>query len=88
MAASPLIPARSPRREIQVRWRELEPVRFFWRGRWRHILRVQEVWLDAGHWWVGEAPRWFYRVATEDGVYEFTVDEMGAGRARIYRVYD
>lgn len=69
-------------------WQDSEPVRFLWRGRWRKVLRVQEAWVDAGHWWAGEKPAWFYRVATAEGVYELAATGAGALVARVYRVYD
>jgi hypothetical protein len=86
MATRPL--GRPDRHEVRAAWANSEPVRFFWRGRWRHILHVQEAWVDAGHWWAGEKPLWFYRVATSEGVYELTASETGASMARVYRVYD
>jgi hypothetical protein len=77
-----------------------EPREFFWRGRWRRVLRVQEAWVDAGAWWAGEAPCWFFRVATEEGMYELASEhpEDFPSRPRplparpspswLYRVYD
>jgi hypothetical protein len=69
-------------------WQGDEPVRFFWRGRWRQVIRVQEAWLDAGRWWTGEKPLWFYRVATATGMYELAAEGAGVATAQIYRVYD
>jgi hypothetical protein len=72
----------------RLAWKDDEPVRFFWRGRWHQVLRVQEAWLDAGRWWAGEKALWFYRVATANGVYELAAEGAGVAAAQVYRVYD
>jgi hypothetical protein len=76
------------RAPVRVIWEQGKPRRFWWRRRWRHVLRVQEMWVDAGAWWKGETPCWFYRVATDDGVYELVRQEGDWSHSWLYRVYD
>ncbi|MCL8207984.1 MAG: DUF6504 family protein [Actinomycetia bacterium] len=65
----------------------LRPTAFWWRRRRYRVDRVQEQWQDAGAWWAGEAPRWFFRLEAEGGLYEVAADADGR-RWWMYRIFD
>jgi hypothetical protein len=72
---------------VEVECRGRRPIRFRWRRQWRTITRVQEVWQDAGEWWSGEDPCWFWRVAAGPAWFELVSDLRGR-QWWLYRVYD
>ncbi|MHB1427009.1 MAG: DUF6504 family protein [Gemmataceae bacterium] len=63
------------------------PRRFCWRRRWYQITAIQEVWQDAGEWWIGESPRWFFRVSVNGGLFELATDPHNH-QWWLYRVFD
>lgn len=72
---------------IQVEPGQGRPRRFRWRRRWYQISGIQEIWQDAGEWWAGESPRWFFRVTVNGGLFELATDPLSR-QWWLYRVFD
>lgn len=63
------------------------PMAFTWQGHHR-VVRVLDVWREAGCWWEGEGERVTYRVITDrGGMFELTC-EPDRGRWLLYKTYD
>jgi hypothetical protein len=75
------------RRPVEVKLRQGMPEGFRWRGRWYRVTGIEEVWQDAGEWWAGEEPRWFWRVASQTAWFELMSD-MAKRQWWLYRIYD
>jgi hypothetical protein len=75
------------RRPVEVIVQRGKPRRFRWRGRWYPVTGIREVWQDAGEWWAGEAPAWYWRIASGTAWFELASDLSGR-HWWVYRVYD
>jgi hypothetical protein len=38
------------------------PKAFYWRGRWRRVVRVWDAWRETSRWWLNEPPLDLVRV--------------------------
>jgi hypothetical protein len=62
------------------------PAGFCWERGKRRVVRIEDVWKEAGRWWAGETEKIFYRVEAESGgVYELYADQ---GEWYLYKIYD
>ncbi len=60
---------------------------FMWRDHRMAIRDLLDAWEEAGCWWLGETPRWVFRVLAGDGAV-YDVHHHEAGEWRLYRVVD
>jgi len=77
----------TPIRVVTAEGDPLRPTAFWWRGRRRRVGQIQEQWQDAGAWWAGEEPRWFFRVESDGVLYEMAADAKGR-QWWMYRIFD
>jgi hypothetical protein len=63
------------------------PAAFLWEDRRYRVRRVDACWKEAGSWWNGGGERIFFRVSTDEGTYELTLDQA-SGQWLLERILD
>lgn len=63
------------------------PLTFLWEERRYRVCCVDACWKQVGSWWDGEGERTFFRVSTEEGIYDLAYDHA-SGRWSLANILD